>query len=247
MAIPNWIKSTVKEMAPELIAEFIGVQSIKKLLNKGRKKADESATRTSEDNTAEEEEKEEIKHDGIFTLSDETVYFKLISLLKESESSKISAFLNTHLEPWQRRRFRVAVGNLGEIIIPPTSEWISLKKSDVVEDATPKTAKKMTTAYESKEVKSGGSSKSLGVKFLKSFAKLTEDQMLDVCEAAGIMHSDFEAVKQAWKKLTDWAEAQGPELINKMDALSSRLDNYAQTRPKTTKSCSFLRRFFGLY
>jgi len=256
MAIPSWITSTIREMVPELIAEFIGVQSIKKLLNKGREKADETvkteATTTEGAEVAKPKEPK-VQHAGLFNLSDEEAYLKLIGKIDKKDATKISAFLANSLEPWQRRRFRASVGNLGEVIITPsTSSWVTVKKSETATKQPQKTDEKTAgqenrVEYDPKEIKSGGSSENIGVKFLQSFAKCTAPEMLDICNAAGIMHSDLDGVKQAWKKITDWVENQGPILVSNIDALTQRINTKAGTAPATPARPypGFLRAFFG--
>lgn len=240
MTIPSWAKSFIKEMIPELIAEFISLQGIKKLLHKGREKADSDATGSKNDSS------ESVKHGGMFNLSDEEAYFRLLSGLSTENSKKISKFLNSKLEPWQCRRFRASVGNLGEITISPKSEWKTFKKSESVTEATQKSPKKTHATFEQKEVKSGGGSINVGVKFLENFAMCSEDEMLDICKAAGIMHSDLEVIKQTWKKMKDWAEDQGPELIKRMDSLKESIQEKSKSRNRASVRFASLKRFFGI-
>lgn len=228
--IPTWIKETLEGLVPELLAEFIGVQSIKKLLQKGKVEADTKAKEaTSGTGDRAESKNAEIKHEGLFNLSDEEAYFKLISALPKKDATKISYFLTTFLAPWQQRRFRASVGNLGEVTLPAKSSWQTLKKTDVTKkyplrrgDAA--AGEDNRTEYEQKEIKSGGETINLGVKFLQSFAKCDEMEMLDICEASGIMHSDLEAVKQAWKKITSWVESQGPALVKSINSITGQLE-----------------------
>jgi hypothetical protein len=252
MTMPVWIKTLAIELAPNLISEFIGVNSIKKFLQKGREQADTKVTTQTTSSEGEQPKEDEVKRGGMFNLDDEEAYFKLLSGLDQDESAKISKFIKEKLEPWQRRRFRASIGNLGTAEIPPTTEWVSVKKSELNETATLKqneqaAGTKSRIEYESKEKKSGGGSINLGVKFLKSFAQLSEDQMLDVCEAAGVMHSDFDSVGKAWGKLTIWAENQGPQLIEGIDRLTREFEcGQTNTGSPAPSKPSFLRNLFGL-
>jgi hypothetical protein len=235
--IPDWAKGILKEWIPNLVAEFIGVQGIKNLLRRGRERADEKVAKT-EGKEGEEQKKPEVQHGGLFNLSDEEACLELMSQITRKEAVKISAFLRMYLEPWQQRRFRASVGNLGEIVIPSNSEWISLKKSEFAKKYTQRNGEitpgeEQRTEYEQKEKKTGGSKINLGVKFLKSFAKCNEEEMLDICEAAGIMHSDFEAVKQAWKEFETWADAQGPAIVKSINGLAEKLELRAGERMAT--------------
>lgn len=249
--MPEWAKGLIKEWLPNLVAEFIGVQGIKTLLRKGKEKADEVATKIVEPQ-GEKREGPEVKHGGLFNLSDEEAYFELIGQISRNEAIKISAFLAMFLEPWQQRRFRASVGSLGEIVLPPQSEWVTLKKSEFTKEYAQKpnetTPGKETRAeYEQKEKKTGGSKINLGVKFLKSFAKCNEDEMLDICEASGVMHSDLENVNQAWKKIEVWADAQGPAIVRNINGLTEQLELSAGEKLATKKPTKPKRSYPGFF
>lgn len=231
--IPVWAKGVIKEWVPNLVAEFIGVQGIKNLLRRGKERADEKVAKTE----GEESKKPEVTHGGLFNLSDEEAYFELMGQITREEAIQISAFLRIYLEPWQQRRFRASVGNLGEIVVPPDSEWVSLKKSEFTKESAQKPSevtpgKETRIEYEQKEKKTGGSKINIGVKFLQSFAKCNEEEMLDICEAAGVMHSDFEAVKQAWIKLDTWLETEGSKIVGTINGLTEPLELAAGAKQK---------------
>lgn len=238
MKIPEWIKDTLMKWVPDLVVEFLGVQSIKKLLSKGKEKADETAMKSETAKTEGAETKEpEVKHEGLFNLSDEEAYLRLMGELERKDAVKISSFLEKYLEPWQQRRFRASVGNLGKVKIPPTSKWETVKKSDTVKEYSlrrgdAKAGKDSRTEYEQKEMTSGGETIDLGVKFLKSFAQCSPNQMFDICKAAGIIHSDFDGIKQTWKKLNAWLEEDGKKNSNAIKKLNKEISKQIAAMPK---------------
>lgn len=242
MKMPDWLKDALKGMIPDLLAEFLGVQSIKNLLNKARGKADEGATNSTEQN----EKEPEIKHGGLFNLSDEKEFFSLMGKVgtygddkdKSKEYvDKISKLLNSFPNEWQRRRFRAAVG---------------LLNCDCEIKTTHKTNPK---TYENGKIKTENATseekvvtKNIGVQFLVSLAQHDRAEMMKICKASGILHSDFEAIKKAWEKLTTWAENQGPELITSINVITAQIKasaNYTEPKPQKPYP-GFLKAFLGL-
>jgi hypothetical protein len=246
MKIPEWLKKTVRELIPELLAEFIGVQSLKRIINKGKEKADENAQAASSAENAETERKgPRIKHGGLFDLSDEINFFSLMGKVENCKSTgggktcvaKIASLLNSFPEEWQRRRFRAAVGFLNvDYDIKEIKGWE--KKYD---------AGKLKTEKES--IIKEAETKNVGVQVIISLAQHSQEEMMEICQASGILHSDFEAIKKAWKKLTDWAESQGPELLNSIRKIREDVKagpSYKEPEPKKPYKQNFLREIFGL-
>lgn len=239
MNIPDWLKGTLKEMVPELIAEYFGIQSIKKLLNKGKEKADE---KTKEAAGAKEGEGKttdiKIKHEGIFNLSDETSYIDLVGKVENCPDGKgkkymgkVSTLINSFPYDWQRRRFRASVGNLN-VDIDLTKEAIEENNQKQKTAGFVRTTKKIN--------KNGVATKNLGVQFLISFAQYEPTEMMEICKASGVLDSPFENIKK-------WAEKQGPDLVKSINKLTEKIKESSPKNPKTKKEYpGFFRAFLGL-
>jgi len=169
------VKSFLKELGIELVSEFFSIGMMKKILAK-------EAAKTAEGTAGSEATK--IKGGGIFNLTDETAYLALIAQLEQDPANKDTAHkVSLFLNDWkftdsQRRRFRVVVGHLAQM------EYVKVVKHEDVHGKDK--WNKPTVTKRSEEVKTN-----LGIEFLKSFAQHTEGEMMQICQASGIMTGVF--------------------------------------------------------
>lgn len=178
------IKGFLKDFLIELGAEFLSLSTLKKLMTKSFQ------TQTLAQPAGSDTESKDSfwKH-----ISDEALFTEFLAKLAASTTvdngaeaaKKISGFVANKLEKEsQRRRFRLVVGHLAQM------EYMkkSVKGTEVPPSKKGDTPGKKETITESKV--------NLGVEFAKSFAKLSDDEMLDVCKAAGIMESPIDRLKK---------------------------------------------------
>lgn len=185
------VKGFLKELGIELISEFFSIGMMKKILAK------EMAAKTVEvkEGTA-GSETTKIKGNGMFNLTDETAYLSLMARLEQDPTgkdvaTKVSAFLNgPSFTDGQRRRFRVVVGHLAE------TEYV--KEVNKTRETIPRFKGSPAIKESSTEVKTN-----LGIEFLKSFVRLTDEERLAICQASGIMDTFFEHVGQGIASIGD--------------------------------------------
>lgn len=241
MKVPNWLKEIMKEMISDLFVEFLGVRSIKKFLTKGKEKADETVGTSTET----ERKGPEIKYGGLFNLDDEKNYLALIGKVEahpdgkgKQYALKISTLLNSFPEEWQRRRFRVAVGMLN----------VDYDKTEVMKESSEERFPNGKLKGKKEKTTEKPVTRNLGVQVLVSLAQYNENQMMEICKASGILHSDLEAIKKAWERVVSWAEKQGPSFVDSINELTERIKpspNYKEPEPKKPYS-GFFNAFFGL-
>jgi len=171
--------SLAKEFGTALLADVFSIKMLTKLLAKGAVAQNEGIGATKTAGPA-----EQIRFGGIFDLSDETAYFSLIAKMEadpnlKDAAVKMSNFINSsHFQHNdQRRRFRACVGNLSNI---------EYSNEDLIIEEEIPNAKggKPTIKKTVKQAKNN-----LGIEFVKSFVRLTDDQKLGVCKASGVMES----------------------------------------------------------
>ncbi|MFA6306500.1 MAG: hypothetical protein WCV70_01230 [Patescibacteria group bacterium] len=183
------IKSILSEFGTALLADVFSIKMLTKLLAKGASRQEGSAATATTASTATAPGTDEIKFGGIFDLSEETAYLSLMAKMEsdpqlKNAAIKISSFVNGNnfQNHGQRRRFRVVVGKLANI------EYI---KEDLVTEKqipNPKGGKPVIEKT-TKQTKSN-----LGLEFLKSFSRLSEEEMLEICKASGIMESTMDNI-----------------------------------------------------
>ncbi|MDP3043645.1 MAG: hypothetical protein Q8N21_04555 [bacterium] len=183
------IKDFLKDFGSDMLAEFFSMGAMKKILTKGM------AQKTAEKVEA---KLPEIKFGGILDLSDETAFFGIIGKLEaepdcKDYAEKITKFLNSLDYDWQRRKFRVVIGTLANIEYTKT---ITKESETIPSQKGGPTKKERVT-----EIKTN-----LAIEFLKSFARFNENQMKEVCEAAGIMDSSLDTVKKGIKNVLSVAK-----------------------------------------
>lgn len=215
--LKQWVKGMLKEWVPDLVAEFLGVRSMKKILTRGRETADQKA---EEGVKTEGKKFPDVKFGGILNDSDETAFFGLMSELKKNEAVSIAAFINTFEHDWQRRRFRAAVGELAQVEF--TADWKMVEKAYYKETTQrhhgAPNLKERTEYDKAAEVRTN-----LGIQFLKSFAKYSPEEKLDICKASGILDSRKESVIKAWKQIEKWADEHGDEAVALMNKATTTL------------------------
>ena len=211
-----------KELGIELAGELFSIGMLKKILNRGAlSKAAEAATGATGTAKA-----PEIKFGGLFNLSDETSYLGLIAQLQCDTTgceaaTKVTSFLNGKLNDGQRRRFRVAVGTLAQ------TEYT--KEVAKTRESIPRFKGQPIVKESSKEIKTN-----LGIEFLKSFARLTDEDKLAICEASGIMDTFFDQFGQGVAGIGDAFESfeKHPTTQKAITSLADKM----KTRIETLKS-----------
>jgi hypothetical protein len=195
MGLKSFVVDMLKELGPELLAEFIGFKSLKRVLSKGKDQVETSLK---------EQRIPDIKFGGVFDLSDETAYFGILGKLesdpdwkKENHPAKVSKFLNSLEHNWQKRKFRASVGILANVEytkeIRKGSETIPRQKGEPIKKE------------HSVEIKTN-----MGIEFMKSFARHSEPEMKEICQAAGILDPSF------GQKLRSYFDENQDEILEKI-------------------------------
>lgn len=198
------IKDFLGDVVSELIGEFFSVKMLKGILVKSIAEKTTGATETKTGATKADDKTPPITFGGIFDYSDEEAYFGLIAKMNADPTLagaavKISNFLNDRqsFTQGQRRKFRAVVGNLGRI------EYS--KQVEKTRTETPQARGNPIVVEKTVDTKTN-----LGLEFLKSFAVCDDDQMMEICKAAGIKDSIVDTVSDgighAGKKVTEIAE-----------------------------------------
>jgi len=195
------IKDFLGDVVSELIGEFFSVKMLKGILVKSiAEKTAGAGTGTGATGATKTEDKTPpITFGGIFDYSDEEAFFGLIAKMNADPALtgaaiKISSFLNDRqrFTPGQRRKFRAVVGNLGRI------EYS--KQVEKTRTETPQARGNPVVVEKTVDTKTN-----LGIEFLMSFAVYDENQMMEICQAAGIMDSVIDSVNDgishAYKKV----------------------------------------------
>jgi len=207
------ITGFIKELGVELIGELFSIGMLKKILTKGAaSKAAEVGKEASGSAKA-----PDIKFGGFFNLSDETSYLGLIAQLQsdpagKDAAAKVTSFLNNKMNDGQRRRFRVVVGTLAQA---EYTKEVSKTKEEI-----PRDKGKPIVKESSKEIKTN-----LGLEFLKSFSAYTEDEMLAICEASGVMDTLFDQIGQGIASVGDVIDGieKNPSAQRVMTSLADKM------------------------
>jgi hypothetical protein len=197
MPLPNWLKG----FAGDLLADFFSLGLMKNIFTKVvvQKAISKDGEKKADGKSEESEKTPDIKHGGIFDLSDEIAYGEVLTKLQidprcadKNYHQVVSRFLNTLPHDWQRRHFRVVVGSL--VKVEYTKGWEKIPRGGT-----------------DKRLKEVAMKTNLGVEFLKSFASLGSDkERKEICQAAGILSSPQDTVeKEVKKKVREATKAIG--------------------------------------
>lgn len=220
------IKDFLKDFGSDMLAEFFSMGAMKKMLAKG------AAQKVAEKVEA---KLPEIKFGGIFDLSDETAFFGIMGKLEAEPDcknyvEKITKFLNSLDYDWQKRKFRVVIGALANVEYTKTIT----KESEAMPRQRGGPIKKEKTI----ETKTN-----LAIEFLKSFGKLNENQMKEICKASGIMDSSLDAVKKGIKDVLSVAKhIEESETAQKvMNSLANKMRARIETIKNRTNNDIIIR------
>lgn len=230
MKIPEWLKKIFEEGILELGAEGLTLPLLVALLKRVM------GNHTALKETAEEK------------LKIQSAYLKVLGELTalpdcKDHPAKIATFVDHKLEPWQKEKFRLEVGRMAQIEVSKIGDVF--KKKDT-KKTTPHPKGGAPIIEETHEEEKEQIKSNLGLEFLKNFGKLSEDEMLSVCNLAGITHSDIKDLQNTARKIIDWAKKEGAEesdnLLKSIRKKTDELNAGLATKPQR----SFLRTLLGL-
>jgi hypothetical protein len=197
----SW-KDFVGDVVSELVGEVFSIGALKKIIAKSAAEkasggTEAKAAAATGAKSAGEDKTPRVSFGGAFDYSDEEAYFGLIGRMNSDPSlagaaQKVSRFLiaKDRFSYAQRRKFRAVVGNLARVEFT--------KQVDKTRTETPRASGDPVVTEKSTEVKSN-----LGLEFIKSLSALDENDMLEVCKAAGIMDSPLDELAEGVKHVTD--------------------------------------------
>lgn len=207
----SWLKNLLSDLTSDTITEIISFRKLKSFLAGSMS---QSAQATAGGQTTEEGRPLEVPNEGNKFI--DTPYFlKLFAELEEKLKKKnpgavirIADFMNANLNSTQKDRFRVAIAILD------SQKYISGFKNVISEipQGKGKDPIKKKEPMEKKE--------SVAILFLEHFAILTDEQRLSLCDAAGILESDFE---RKLKKVSAWTKQHHVEAINTIGSLNKAI------------------------